>query len=785
MRLTRGLAAAAVVVAAFIAVSGGVHAGSVQALPPVTNADGRLGLCDVLPGSASGSASWARLAHNAGARVNRWEFRWDRIEPRRGTWNFSQDDPAVAGSRSAGLAVEGILIGTPGWATAPGQRPGNGVPRGLYLPPSNRRNLWADYVRRTVQHYRGVVRWWEIWNEPDLGFFWMGRARDYFRLLAVSFTVIRQSDPAARVIMAGMVDSSLRFVASVLRTDRANHASAANSGYFDIAAWHAYGPAAALYTNLQRLRALLDADGFGRARIWVTEDGFPASNPNGEPRQAAYILQTVAFAFAAGAERVLIYRASDDAEPKSWGILTASGATRAGYVAFQEAAHYLTHVQAISYAPTAQIARFVFYQKNRRVTLLWSLDQTDRVVSLPTGQPNASVVDPAGGASGLATTNGMLSVPVPGAAFNRGVDAANSVVGGPPVLEIEENSTESGLASHIFMPSVAGYGRQVALFNPGDSAVAYQLRSSDDAMHRIAGVIDPHGVGLVDLDLLAGSAYQGSYDLDSGLPLAAQAVSNLAAVQGAKPSRNWYVASAPPALAFRNTARSASTVDVRAYANRGHVLAHVTLTIPAGQAMSWVAPQSITRASFALSAQATTGIIVTQPTGAAADAAPAARPQWYVLRPRGQGLVVFNPGSSQAAVTVTMSGPSPANADTVELGPRRSIPIATQNATAMTVMASSDVVVGSAQPAAGPISAPLPATQTSLALAGSTTRVDLFNPSSVPAHVAVSIAAGSGVADRAVVVQPSHIYAVKIRGVSDAPAGASITSDVPVVAGER
>src|SRR5450759_2745011 len=48
-------------------------AGPIGAFAPVTNADGRLGLCDVLVGSpvAGSGPTWAQLAYSAGARTNR------------------------------------------------------------------------------------------------------------------------------------------------------------------------------------------------------------------------------------------------------------------------------------------------------------------------------------------------------------------------------------------------------------------------------------------------------------------------------------------------------------------------------------------------------------------------------------------------------------------------------------------------------------------------------------------------------------------------------------------
>ncbi|MBV9280656.1 MAG: hypothetical protein JOZ41_11280, partial [Chloroflexi bacterium] len=200
MTRTRALAIAAAVTTALTFLPFHLAlAGAVQVLAPVTEADGRLGLCEVLAGNPAGGAgpSWAQLAYNAGARLNRWEFRWDRLEQQQNVWDFTADDAAVQSSRQAGLDVLGILIGTPDWAAAPGQKPGNGLPTGLNLKYTNTDNLWADYVRETVLHYAGQVRFWEVWNEPDLSYFWSGSPDDYYRLLKVAYLTIKDADPQA------------------------------------------------------------------------------------------------------------------------------------------------------------------------------------------------------------------------------------------------------------------------------------------------------------------------------------------------------------------------------------------------------------------------------------------------------------------------------------------------------------------------------------------------------------------------------------------------------------
>ena len=93
----------------------------------------------------------------------------------------------VSASSQAGLSVEGILNGIPGWAKD--QR--TQMPIGLYLSWNDPQNLWAQFVKQTVTHYKGQVRYWEIWNEPDdAQNSWAGTTADYYQLLKEQGTTL-------------------------------------------------------------------------------------------------------------------------------------------------------------------------------------------------------------------------------------------------------------------------------------------------------------------------------------------------------------------------------------------------------------------------------------------------------------------------------------------------------------------------------------------------------------------------------------------------------------------
>ena len=81
-------------------------------LPPVSDPDGRLGVCYGFyeDPSASGERPFLDLMYNAGARHDRWDFSWWAIQPdSQDQWNWSGHERIVAAENAKGVDVLGIL----------------------------------------------------------------------------------------------------------------------------------------------------------------------------------------------------------------------------------------------------------------------------------------------------------------------------------------------------------------------------------------------------------------------------------------------------------------------------------------------------------------------------------------------------------------------------------------------------------------------------------------------------------------------------------------------------
>lgn len=80
-----------------------------------------------------------------------------------------------------------------------------GITAGWSYPPRDYKK-WAELVyqwtRHNVERYgrAEVERWYfEVWNEPNLDFYWLGTAEDFYRLHDYAVEAVRRALPSARV----------------------------------------------------------------------------------------------------------------------------------------------------------------------------------------------------------------------------------------------------------------------------------------------------------------------------------------------------------------------------------------------------------------------------------------------------------------------------------------------------------------------------------------------------------------------------------------------------------
>ncbi len=228
------------------------------------------------------------------------------------------------------------------------------IPQNLYQPiftdsgEVNPQNYWASYVHRTVTQYKGWVRIWEVWNEPDwvddwgLTLEWEERAPtasdltrfrgsvfDYIRMLRITKEVVKKDDPTALVALGGLGYST--FFDAVLRyTDNPTDGSVSGDypskgdAYFDVLNLHFYPlgtPSSdrAVDDMLElrdRFQAVANKYGV-TGKLWhLTESGASHEAVSGELGQAFasnYLIKLMTIAGSQGFFGVDWFALSDDA----------------------------------------------------------------------------------------------------------------------------------------------------------------------------------------------------------------------------------------------------------------------------------------------------------------------------------------------------------------------------------------------------------------------------------------------------------------------------------------
>ncbi|HEV7519272.1 MAG TPA: beta-galactosidase, partial [Thermoanaerobaculia bacterium] len=97
-------------------------------------------------------------AQAAGLGWVRIDFVWAYVEPRQGVFDWSIYDNIAAAAQARGLEIYATLAYSPAWATRGPE---------FFGVPDNPAD-WADVCFRAARHFQGSIRYWGMWNEPNL-----------------------------------------------------------------------------------------------------------------------------------------------------------------------------------------------------------------------------------------------------------------------------------------------------------------------------------------------------------------------------------------------------------------------------------------------------------------------------------------------------------------------------------------------------------------------------------------------------------------------------------------
>lgn len=205
----------------------------VQAAPPLTQvgvlkADATLRAqrwsigCEGLDRDMADFSAYKPYVGQLGVGYARIQSGWAKTETERGKYDFAWLDAIVDGLLEQQVQPWLCLCyGNPLYGD--GNTLGNAIPSDL--------GPWKKYVAAVVEHFKGRVHCYEVWNEPNISVN-AGHPERYVKLLKTTSPIIRKADPNARIAAFALASLDYGFLDDALK--------ALSPGLFDYVTLHKY-----------------------------------------------------------------------------------------------------------------------------------------------------------------------------------------------------------------------------------------------------------------------------------------------------------------------------------------------------------------------------------------------------------------------------------------------------------------------------------------------------------------------------------------------------------------
>lgn len=204
---------------------------------------------------------------------------WADIEPNPGQWKFERLDRYVA---MAALTKTDILLplaNTPTWAAARPTEPSAYKP-GNASEPANI-ETWKNYVRTIGYRYKGKIKNYEIWNEPNIKHHYSGNTKKLVEMTCEASRILKSIDPSIQIVSPAASSGAkghVDYLAKFLEVGGKN--------CIDVVAHHFYVPNGGpeeMVPMIRSVKSVMAANGIADKPLWNTETGWWIANGDGTP----------------------------------------------------------------------------------------------------------------------------------------------------------------------------------------------------------------------------------------------------------------------------------------------------------------------------------------------------------------------------------------------------------------------------------------------------------------------------------------------------------------------
>jgi len=286
------------------------------------------------PWPAVGFKTWRLYANRVG---------WADLEPRKGEWHFEKLDRYVSLARQHSVEILLTLGQTPAWAAA---RPNEASAWGAgHASAPKEMAEWKTYVRTVATRYKGRIRAYEIWNEPNLKEFFTGSPDQLVDMAREAHAILKDTDPANAVVSPAITRAY-----GIPWLER--YLAKGGGAYADVIGYHFYvtpEPPEGMIEVINAVKKVMARNGIARKPLWNTETGWAKGKTfASDAEAAAYVARTYILSWAAGVDRLYWYHWDDHTWVSLWLTDQDSLTLKPAAIAYDEMSKWLTGARMTS-----------------------------------------------------------------------------------------------------------------------------------------------------------------------------------------------------------------------------------------------------------------------------------------------------------------------------------------------------------------------------------------------------------------------------------------------------
>lgn len=298
---------------------------------------------------------------------------WPDLEPRNGNWNFKLLDQYAALAEKHNVDLLLPLGLTPTWASARPDEPSPHFKPGNVAGPKYIED-WRRYISTVARRYKGRIRNYEIWNEPNLKEYWTGTTKELINLAHEASQILREIDPTITIVGPSATNSA---------TGPAwldEYLSIGGGSDLDAIAHHLYvfpSPPEALTPFIGRVRQIMAKHGMSNKPLWNSELGWSLPKAFSSDMEAVgYLARAYLLNWIGGVQRCYWYAWDNQEWATLWLTETDNQTLKPAGVAYGEIEKWLVDARIVSYTIDSvnthhcQLAR----GDNYSARILWNAD---------------------------------------------------------------------------------------------------------------------------------------------------------------------------------------------------------------------------------------------------------------------------------------------------------------------------------------------------------------------------------------------------------------------------